>query len=87
MINNNNKKRIEAYVTEEEYKLINKNKEKAGFKKLSSFISYSCLNYGKNNIPLQDVLEINNYLEEVRNNSNKYIVDNIFNIVNKYISI
>lgn len=83
----NNKKSIEAYVTQQEYDMINKNKEKAGFKKLSPFIIYSCLNYGKNNISIQDVLKINNSLEEIYNDSNKCIVDDIFNIVNKYISI
>lgn len=87
MAKSNNKKRIEAYVTEKEYDLINKNKETAGFKKLSSFIGYSCLNYGKNNIPLQDVLILNDFLQEVRNDSNKEVVDDIFNRFNKYFNI
>lgn len=84
---NNNKKRIEAYVTQEEYDLINKNKEEAGFNKLAPFIINSCLGYIKNNIPIHDILILNDFLQEVCNDSNRETVNYIFNRFNKYFNI
>lgn len=86
-MSNNNKKRIEAYVTQEEYNLINKNKEEACFNKLSPFIINSCLGYINNNISIQDILILNDFLQEVCNDSNKKTVDDIFNRFNKYFNI
>ena len=86
-MSNNNKKRIEAYITEEEYNLINKNKEEAGFNKLAPFIINSCLGYINNNISIQDILILNDFLQEVCNDSNRETVNYIFNRFNKYFNI
>lgn len=85
MKSNNKKKRIECYVTDEEYALINHNKEQAGFTKLAPFIIHCCIECNNSHIPMEDRLFLNDFLQRVRNDKNQREVEDIFNRFNKYI--
>lgn len=78
------KRRIECYVTNEEYDLINYNKEHAGFAKLAPFIIHCCMECN-NHISMEDRLVLNNFLENIRTDKNQREVEDIFNRFNKYI--
>lgn len=82
-----NKRKISFRVSEEEYRLIVRNQEKAGFAKLSPFIISSCSNRRGNGIPMRDLVEANVTLQEIKEKVGgkeiSELTDRIFSILNE----